>query len=336
MKIFARSLQITLVATCMVWLLLHVEWGVMVERCAQVSSSMLFIVFCQRYAPYVMLGLRLSQIFPQRVSAGDGFKASLLCVGCNNILPARMGELVKIVWLRGKNNLAYHDLFCGVFLERLLDVSALLLLVLLFAASYGNTLYILNFTFLVFALWVFVIFVARYPQAVQCCLVRFPLPRCMHKWVEMFFQIFTTKLKLWPFVSTLGVTFLVWAMNYLHVGLLANGLMNLNLSWQGVGLLCVTMFFSGALLLVPGGIGVMELAVVTMLTLMGTSREEAIATAFFARLFYSVPPLLGSACVLLWEREGPVTVVQKIYADVCTLRNTKHTAPGSSFDVSSK
>lgn len=144
MKPVLFFIQASLVALCFWWLSRDVDWPVALEHCAKVNPTMLIVIFVQRFTPYAFLGLRLSTLFTGRVSPWTGFKASVLCVGCNAVLPARMGELVKIVWLRACGAISYSTLCGGVFLERLLDVSTLLCLALVFALPQLNKTVVLT------------------------------------------------------------------------------------------------------------------------------------------------------------------------------------------------
>jgi len=233
------------------------------------------------------------------VSPWAGFKASVLCVGCNSVLPARMGELVKIAWLHDLTSLAFSRLFSGIFLERLMDVSALLLLVSCFAMPFLNVWTVVCSAVLLFLAWGLAYWLASREKLLAALLHSLPLPEKIERWITAFFTSCQTVFMRKVFARSVMFTLLVWAMNYLHVVLLANGLMGLGLRWYELGLLCVGLFFSSALLLAPGGAGVMEFAVIFILTSLGIDSVKAAGTAVFARLFYSFPPMLGALFVLL-------------------------------------
>ena len=299
MKQLACAFQGLLLVCCLWWVFWHVEWHAAFTQWSAVSLPVLCLVFAQRYVPYVMLGIRLKTLFPSEVSAGSGFRASVLCVGCNNILPARLGELVKMVWLHGHNAVPYSTLMCGILFERLLDMTLLLSLVLFFALAHVDPHYITGMAALLMMLWVGILIAARHGARLLALVEQWQFPARLRHLMRQSCTVFATRLTWKAFLPTLVFTLLVWSMNYLHVHLLANELMNLQLPWQAVGLLCVTIFFSGALLLVPGGVGVMEAAVIAVLTLLGIDMARAAATAMWARFFYSLPPLLGAVGVLL-------------------------------------
>jgi len=314
--------QIAILSLCLWWMKIHVAWQTVLELCTQVSLGKLLVVFAQRYLPWMGLGLRLCFLFPQQCSIESGFKASLLCVGCNTIIPARMGELVKIVWLQGVTQLPYPYLFGGVFVERLLDVTMLLLLCLMFASTFINTPVVFVLGCGIAALWGLILLVTNI-KSCQKRLFSLPLPQSLSVIggkVCTALQEFTGS----PiFLRVVLSTVLVWGMNYVHVALLTNCLMGLGLSWLEIGLLCVVIFFSSALLLAPGGVGVMEASVITVLCLLDVTMEQAVSTAVFARIFYSFPSALGAVCVCLGTRRSFFASVQELSQQVQNLRQKK-------------
>lgn len=305
---------ILFVAICW-WLAEFIPWAEALQQCALVSIPMLMCVLVQRYLPYVMLGGRLSKLLPHRLNTWSGFQVSVLCVGCNSILPARMGEIVKIIWLQRHTGKQYATVFGIVFLERLLDVTILLFLVGLFAIQYIRVWLVICMLICVVAFWMLTILLATHQGIGERILQWKLLPPKLHPWLE---SLFTALHEIWAerlLFKAIGVTALVWAMNYIHVGLLANGLMHLQLSWEELGLLCSVLFFSSALLLVPGGIGTMEAAVLMVLQMFGVEAAMAAATALFARIFYTLPPLLGAVAVLIGSDNGLIKNIQAFKAD---------------------
>lgn len=308
-------MQTVLVALCFWWLSRDVDWSLALEYCTGVNPAMLAVVFVQRFAPYGMLGLRLTALFSGRINVGTGVTASVLCVGCNTVLPARLGEVVKIVWLRASGGLSYAMVCGGVFLERLLDVSMLLLLALLFALPYVNASLVLVLGLGIVVLWLALLNLASPGSLGRRWIAAVPLPPWLRVWLHHLCTALQGFVNGKIFSRAVAGTVLVWSMNYLHVVLLANGLMHLQLVWQELGLVCVTLFFSSALLLAPGGVGVMEAGVVMVLTLLGVDKSLAVGTALFARVFYSVPPLLGALSIVACGRGTIAANVAELVKD---------------------
>ena len=308
-----------LVAAFLWWLSSRVAWDALLEQSMKVPLDVLLLVFVQRYAPYMVLGMRLSVLIPS-VSMGQGFKASVLCVACNTLIPARMGELLKIFWLQGISTLKASFILSSIVVERLLDVSALLCLSLYFALSHLSSVVIVLLSIVVVTAWVSLWFVITYESRVVAWMRRY---MGQHGWAQRVIALCSLLchairqvLQARVLCKSVLLTIFMWSMNYLHVYLLCNVLMELHLTWAQTGLICVALFFSSALLLAPGGVGAMETALVVSLELMGVNTMQAMSTALFARIFYSVPPLLGALGILFVDNKGLTASVRNLYGGV--------------------
>ena len=325
MKLICCTLQFILTGLSLWWLTWDLDWSQALRRCSNVSIVMLIAVFLQRFIPYIMLGARLAVLFPS-LSIWTGFKSSVLCVACNTIFPARLGELVKIVWLHGRSVLPYSILCNGVLWERLQDVSMLLLLSLIFAQPLLNIPVIISMGLTVGIVWISLLLLAFPRSPLRRWLLILSLSSTKRNWITRISTVLEECINQKKnFFGVLLGTVLVWSMNFWHVALLANFLMDLKLSWCEIGVLCVTIFFSSALMLAPGGVGVMEAAIVTTLSLLGVDKNLALSTAIFARLYYSIPPLLGAITIVLFSGQDIASSISGVYHSLKKLRKNRWT-----------
>ena len=92
-------------------------------------------------------------------------------------------------------------------------------------------------------------------------------------------------------------------MNFLHVLLVIMLLTNLELSLYEIFVVFVAVFASSAFGVVPGGIGVMESAVIYVSTeVIHLDMTYALVLATFFRFFYSVPSILSASIVILTSK----------------------------------
>lgn len=312
MKLFVLAIQIILLSCCLFWLATHINWHEAIQTCSQISIPVFCGVLVQRYIPYAGLGLRLQLLLRLRRGFWACFKASLLCVGCNTVLPARMGEFVKIAWLQGRTGRDYADLCGTVFLERLLDVTCLLGLTVIFAAGHVSVLVAALLAGAVAFAWMLIAMLVRKPTVLRRLADMLPIGRIAGDWFAEVVASVCEGVGHRRLYRLVSASLFIWLMNFTHVALLANGLIGLGLNIAQLGLLCVTIFFSSALLLAPGGIGVMEVGVIMVLQLMGSDTVQASATAIFARIFYSLPVLFGAVLVVLDSRNEFVACIRNI------------------------
>ena len=128
-------------------LLLVAQWGISLGALAYALSGVDMGTLWQAlrgYAPsamlavlgvtaldYICMGFRLRGLLPCGASYTHSVQAVILCTGYNNILPAKAGDVVKVVYLTKKSRHPLLTIGSVILWERLLDVLALLCISLL-------------------------------------------------------------------------------------------------------------------------------------------------------------------------------------------------------------
>ncbi len=289
--------QFFLALLCCWWLWESIHWSEVLPHWDSVSLGVVCVIFLQRFTPWILLGCRLSSLFSRQITRHEGFIASALCVGTNAIIPARMGEVVKIFWLRGYKPFSYSMLLSRCFMERLLDVSMLMLLSLGFVLQYIQPMLALAGILILCCIWISCYIFMRYGQHIQS---RFPF-LCRPPWHEILetIQASFTYMTSYKILATLSLwTVGIWVLNYIHIALICNWLVQLGLNWQEIGVITICVFFSSAFLLIPGGIGVMEATLVVVLQTMHVEIQQAALVAIFVRFFHLVPSVIVGVLAL--------------------------------------
>ena len=293
MKRLLVLLQLACALLFLLWAFREVDWEDLKGTLPAVSVTAGIVILLFRLLVYTLLGLRLRVLSGGGIPALLGVVAAILCIGCNNILPARLGELCKIGYLRGKTSFTAPVLLGAVAVERGMDVFCLLGMALFFGVSmlpvhpvWGGA----AIGMLAFAGWI-VLWKTNLVRS--CC--RVVLPRFLQHWAEemLVFLESIRRKRILSGVAALSIG--IWSCNFIHVELLVNMLFSLDLSLQRVGMLCAVLFGSSALFLIPGGYGLMEGAVTGLLLFWGVDTTQALAVALWGRLYYSMLPLLLSA-----------------------------------------
>ena len=297
-----ECLQLALIVLRFNWCFKTVNWVKFIETITTISFPLFLIVLIHRFLPWIFLGFRLHSLFGNKLDIVDGIKASLLCVGLNSILPSRAGDIAKVGWLKMNSGIAFYDLLGGIFIERLLDVSILsiaLLSVLYTLSLYEYALFLL---FLAFLMWLALIFV-RYESKLILSVVSYIKSKSIFHWFAHVLLKIKNKLVKEILLKLLGYSVCIWLMNFLHVLLVIMLLTNLELSLYEIFVVFVAVFASSAFGVVPGGIGVMESAVIYVSTeVIHLDMTYALVLATFFRFFYSVPSILSASIVMLTSK----------------------------------
>jgi uncharacterized protein (TIRG00374 family) len=213
--------------------------------------------------------------------------ALLLAAGLNLVTPARLSEFVKVTYLRQSLGIALPNGITAIFVERLYDVLVVATIALLGFVGFQseNTKLIILFLscalFLVFSLRKLSQILLKYIGQPKNNFVKFLLAHLQHIIKVMDMRI----------LVTVGfVTLLSWAIHCSAFWLFFYVLNEDALSISDVCVVFGAMMFAGALPSLPGGLGVVQLAVSGILIRYGFAPQDALLISLvlhFSLIFIS-------------------------------------------------
>lgn len=300
---FLRAvLQLTLAAACMYWAFKDVDPASVLQHLAALTfwevSGILTLFTLGIVAP----AIRLNYITDGRSGFVVGFKAHGLGLGVNLLLPAKLGEAARLMFLQRHSGMPWDELIGRAFWERFLDLNMLLLLctVAFFWEIPGPAGALL--TGVVLCGWCMLALLKAKPALMikTVSLVPGQKPRTF---LQSAAQKFETTFKKAFLFRLLARTVLVW-MTYAFSVIGSLHLVGISLE-PGASL----VFFiatAGAMAIpsVPGAIGVYEAMVVAVLAQYGIARDAALSAAITMHILQFVPGLAVTLWVLL--RHGAV------------------------------
>lgn len=282
-KKFFVAIQLLILLLVVYWACKNIDFIQLKSAVLSISIPVFIVVLLQRITPFIFLSTRLMYLF------GLDFKYSLnyssLCVSINCVLPFRLGELYKITLIKNKMAIPFFVSAYKIFIERLLDVTALFLMMLIFAVNFVDGNKLIALLLFIVATWFVLVLLIVFQKKISSLKIL--------KKIRYIFRIALSDHRLHKyFFHLLLSTILVWAMNVIHVYLVCNYAFNLNLSLTTIFVVCVAIFASSAFGGLPGGIGIMEGAVMIVLLHFNVSKEDALACALMFRFLYTFLPLL--------------------------------------------
>ena len=281
--------------------LVYAMWGVDFSRLLAVVGAfplwavLLYALLTPGIA--VLPGLRLRFLVGGRVSGTTGLKACLLGLALNNILPARLGEMAKALYLRREADISLGRSLEAVFWERFFDLNALLALGAVVAAMLGQGLVLYPLLAVVGAAWCFLLLLAVRPLAAHAMLRFLPGESLRLFAGEMLGLLesnlraaFLLRLTLWTVVAWTGYTVLY------GIGLCAMAGFAPDPALVLTVFAVVTLGFAvpGA----PGGMGVYEAASVLALGWFGVDRDRAFAVGLALHLLQYLPVTVAGLWIL--------------------------------------
>jgi uncharacterized protein (TIRG00374 family) len=235
-------------------------WGVL----ASVSA----IAFGQ-----VVLSLRWMNM--SKMSFKVSLETIIVSSALNMILPGKLGELSKAVYLKKFYNYTYHKVISILFVERFFDIVVLFLIMCLWAYNYLSNDIIKNSIFILIFFIIFVILFFK-SKTIFNVLKKIPfrfvriysqkIYKIIKKLLDNPSYIFLYTVILWAFYFISNVFFFMQAVDF-------------GLDFGTVLELFIFSTVAMAIPLTPAGLGTYEGVVVLFLTHHGIGKEDALMSA---------------------------------------------------------
>lgn len=236
-------------------------------------------------------GLRWVFLLRREVPLGQCIRAHLLCTGLNAMLPAKAGEVAKVMRLSRHCGQSTGSLVALTLWERFFDLNALLLMGIACAAAYDRGTVVRTLAPLVGAMWLFLLLNARLPALfprLASLLPKGPL----RLWAEDALVVFRTSFRP-HFIAGLSVmTAVVWATYALTVIFCMVWALDLGLTVTQGAVFFLLTASAMAVPAAPGGAGLYEAVAVSCLGWFGVDRDMALAAALVTHALLLLPPML--------------------------------------------
>lgn len=289
--------RIALIAGCLAYALSGVDIGQVADTLASYSLPHLAAGFGILVAIFTFMGLRLWALARGEMTPLKGITASTLSFGLNNILPARLGELIKGLYLFRKGNITLGQTASVIFVERLLDLFAMVVLIVV-SVAVGTD--IPGAQFLVLAattLLVTLAFLVWKPGVFERLITFMPTER-----LRGFLRQVTAALLEFANARRLSapVAFsaLQWCSSLVQAYIIMNLLAGLDLTPLQILTTFCLITLGAAIPAAPAGLGMFEGAMVATLGWYGVDKSTALAVAITYRGFMFVPPTLCALAIL--------------------------------------
>ncbi len=304
-KKLLKGIVFTLVSIMLLWFLFRfINLSDVAAAFSRVTLVGVFVGFVFYVIGYLIRALRFYYLLNRQLPVRTLF--SIVCIHnlMNSLLPARLGEL-SYVYLVKKKNIPLAQGSAGLFLTRIFDLIALILLFLLalFMARDSLPAFFMNLVPAVLALFAVLILISVALILCKPLLHRFrsssfQVLRFLYSFIHSFHQEHTrSKLGMLFITSTL-----LWISQFLMIYFMFWGVLPVN-GWY----LLIGSLFSILSTVLPvqgiAGFGSIEGAWAVGFVLLGVAKETAIATGFvFHLVLVAYFLVLGAAGWWEWRR----------------------------------
>ena len=238
------------------------------------------------------------------------FKAVALSVGFNTVLPSRISEFIKPVYLNSHIGIPISAGLAAVFLERMLDLIILGLLTLLSMLLLIDV----NNIFFVILMGLALIIIVTLPYLEHFWInLSLHLPiKFIRKFSQKFFIHASTRIKQGNFYKALVYGLIAWSCSFIGMATFLHFAGSIPIKLNGVLAVFVAVIIGGAVPALPGGFGTYEAAAVFTLKKFGYSSEEALVLALALHISQIAISVFSSIIIVMTEKIGFSAILQKV------------------------
>ena len=325
-----KLLLVLLVSAVSLWLAMrNVNASLMWSQMRSVKPLYLILAVCISAVTNIVRTVRWKVLlaYPPSANLRSLYTSMMIGYMANNILPARMGELVRIHLLARKTGVRRSLSAATIILERTTDAIVLLAVVGLVSFflplpdSIRRGSQIASAVFVAAALILFVLargnksFLQRIAQMVGH--VSHSLGQKLQDAMEHFVEGLSVLRNGKEALVVLGLTLIIWSIEAVSLGFVMKS-MDLSLPWLAPVFLLVVLSISFAIPAAPSAVGTYEFFAVTGLSAFAVDRSRAAGLALLLHATVYVTSIsLGFVCLIveglsvreLWTRR---TVQEKL------------------------
>uniref|UniRef100_I2Q1G5 Uncharacterized protein n=1 Tax=Desulfovibrio sp. U5L TaxID=596152 RepID=I2Q1G5_9BACT len=290
-------LRLALVVGCLVYAFWGIDFAQLWGTLVRYDDVALVWTTAFSFVGYAVMALRLN--FLSGFVAGNWlcFKAFLMSMAVNNIVPAKLGELAKAFYLRRECRFSLSRSITMVFWERFFDLNAILAMGLVVAFHFKLRMAFVPLAGAVGGIWVALWVVRTYPDFVGRLIAKMPSNRLAEFLAELKLQVLHGVTP--TFLTLLGLyTVVCWICYASSTFLVLLWVAKLSLTWGQVAAVFVISSLGMAMPSSPGALGVFEAAVVFSLGLFGVDQTQALAAGLILHMVQYIPVTVSGLLIL--------------------------------------
>jgi uncharacterized membrane protein YbhN (UPF0104 family) len=296
-KTVGLIVRIVLVGGCLVYAFWGINFGQLWHTLTRYDDWALLWTTLFTFVGYWAMGLRLNFLSKFKAGNWQCFKAFLMSMAINNILPAKLGELAKAFYLRRQCRFSLSQSITMVFWERFFDLNAILAMGLVVAFHFNLKMAFVPLGAAVGGIWAALWVVRTWPDFVGRIIERLPSSRLSGFLADLKLQILHGVTP--GFLALLGsYTVVCWVLYAASTFLVLLWVAGLPISGGHAAAVFVISALGMAMPSSPGALGVFEAAVVFSLGLFGVDRPQALAAGLVLHMVQYIPVTLTGLLVL--------------------------------------
>ncbi len=300
-KIFVFLLKVIVIFLLAYYVFKDFEFTLFFDEIARYSLIQLSMVVAALFITDLIMSLRWVIISGDKIRAS--LEAVMVSATMNILLPARIGEVAKAVYLKRYYSKSFNRTLSLIIFERFFDI--------LFLAT--GALYVLYalvdnpsyrpLFFGVVLVQLLLLLLMKYYNAPILFIAKLIPIRYLRIYAKKIILTITRKVNNSTLLYTIGITFVVWMMNFFVTFVFLNFATDFHLSFVQIFVVFIITGVGFALPLLPAGALTFQASYVFALGLYGVSQSEALAASMVFHIIYIITMLLPGKIILLFKQK---------------------------------
>ena len=243
-----------------------------------------------------VLALRWRSLSQNSCSLQASFESIVFSVLTNTLLPAKLGEVAKLFYLKKLYNTKLSHGFSLMLTERFFDVLVLGILVVISAQIYWNDVKIQMLGWLSIFCIAALFFLIKHPVSRK--LIHWIPTTFLRKWLIRLYHHFQIVLAKKSVITLSLWSALLWFSYIFTTMLFFYAVMDLPLSFTQLFIATMVSFIAFSIPLLPAGSGTFQAGIIFILTQYGITKEEALIGSVVLQLIMVLPSSIISLIII--------------------------------------
>jgi glycosyltransferase 2 family protein len=305
-------LNISIVVGCLAFLFFNLDIHEMISIFSTYPFHKILLLCIWFLLSFVFLGFRLHAFQPDHLTPSVCMKASFIGQCANSILPARIGEGAKGLYLAKNSKMSATGIVTAILWERFSDFNMLFLLMLM---AVGLTLPAHFFwaSFMVLSLvWGLLFWVLIRRSKDQ------HWPRCIKKkWLRDFIGGLSAGISVSVLLRVIVLSILVWGQFLLETILVLKWIGGQNLTVSALLNIFILSTIALSIPFTPGSLGTFDAAFVFSLKMYGVDPNNAMALAILLRTIQYMPVVFAAIILALAGGKNFRNLLRPAFSQKC-------------------
>jgi len=301
-------IKLLLVGALAFYIFHDIDMGMLLPALQEYSWVWLLVALVSVVLSDLILALRWRSLSRHSCSLAASFESIVFSVFANSVLPAKLGEVAKLFYLRNLYGIRLSHGMSLMLTERFFDVLVLGVLVVVSAQIYWQDATVQLLGWIIIIMIVLLFFLVKSPLSRRA--IHWIPGTALRRWMVRLYHHFQLVLAKESVLTLAFWSILLWLSYLFTTMLFFSAVMGSALDLSQLFIASMVAFVAFSIPLLPAGSGTFQAGVILILTQYGSSKEEALIGSIVLQLIMILPSTVISL-VLLQKKKITLKALMK-------------------------